>query len=112
MGLFSSDIIRSSGEVSSVRNKKGASSNSRSNMDILPETPSKYTVMLPTWVFIIIAIFFPPGVILLVKPKLSLELLVVILLTLLLWLPGTIYAIYIAFEAKKVLEEGLNKISI
>merc|ERR1712126_505189 len=80
----------------------------RSSMDSLPETPSKYTIALPTWVFIILAIVFPPAVILLVKPKLSLELVLVILLTLIGWLPRTLYALYIAFRAKKVVEEGLK----
>merc|ERR1712032_1218062 len=79
-----------------------------SNMDSLPtETPSKY-LLLPTWVFILLAIFFPPAVILLVKPKLSLELVLVILLTLIGWLPGTLYALYIVFRAKKIVEEGLK----
>ena len=32
----------------------------------------------------------------------------VIILTLVGWLPGTIYAIYIVFMAKKVLEAGLK----
>merc|ERR1712037_510286 len=86
--LFNSDITR------------GTSSSS--NMDSLtPEMPSKY-LLLPTWVFILLAIFFPPAVILLVKPKLSLELILVILLTLIGWLPGTLYALYVVFRAKKI----------
>merc|ERR1712055_295132 len=99
MGLFSSDIIRGTSSSNSNSNRK---------MDNLPtEMPSKY-LALPTWVFIILTIFFPPAVILLVKPKLSLELVLVILLTLIGWLPGTLYALYVVFRAKKVVEEGLK----
>merc|ERR1712037_164308 len=97
---FNSDI--SQGTSSS------SSSSSSSNMDNLtPEMPSKY-LLLPTWVFILLAIFFPPAVILLVKPKLSLELILVILLTLIGWLPGTLYALYVVFRAKKIVEQGLK----
>merc|ERR1711990_515172 len=86
-------------------NTRGTSINS---MDNLPaEMPSKY-LALPTWVFVIVAIFFPPAVILLIKPKLSLELILVCLLTLIGWLPGTLYAIYIVVRAKGIVKEGLK----
>merc|ERR1712037_760463 len=95
MGLFNSDITR------------GTSSSSSKMDNLTPEMPSKY-LLLPTWVFILLAIFFPPAVILLVKPKLSLELILVILLTLIGWLPGTLYALYVVFRAKKIVEQGLK----
>merc|ERR1712109_305305 len=81
--------------------------NNKSNMDSLPTMgdmptmPSKY-LLLPTWVFVVLSILFPPAAVFMLK-DIGLHLVISIILTIFCWVPGVLHALYISLTEKNVI---------
>merc|ERR1711973_138289 len=79
----------------------------KSNMDNLPTMgdmptmPSKY-LLLPTWVFVVLSILFPPVAVFMLK-DIGLHLVISIILTIFCWVPGVLHALYISLTEKNVI---------